>query len=72
MTVDPSDPETFDEDPDVVEIDVEVPEADAAERHAGLTPRLDDRLTRIQPDATDEADMVEQARVVEPDEDDYR
>ncbi|WP_331773650.1 hypothetical protein OG948_58690 (plasmid) [Embleya sp. NBC_00888] len=75
MSVDPSDPSTFEEDPHVVEIDVEVPEADAAERHAGLTPRRDDRLTGFDPaaaGAADAADAAEQARVVEPDEDDYR
>ncbi|GAA0498448.1 hypothetical protein ACFQ2B_10115 [Streptomyces stramineus] len=72
MSVDPSDPETFEDDPDAVEIDVEAPEADAAEQHADLAPQRDDRLSRIEPDAANEADVAEQARVVELDEDDYR
>ncbi|MBT2386257.1 hypothetical protein [Streptomyces sp. ISL-11] len=72
MTVDPSDPETFEEDPDAVEIDVEAPEADAAEQHADLTPRRDDPLAGIEPDAANLADVAEQARVVDLDEDDYR
>ncbi|MEU5428126.1 hypothetical protein AB0H73_21355 [Streptomyces olivoreticuli] len=72
MTVDPSDPETFDEATDVTEFDVEAPEADAAEQHADIAPRRDDPLSAIDPDSANEADVAEQARVVELDEDDYR
>ncbi|MBB5117151.1 hypothetical protein AF335_25290 [Streptomyces eurocidicus] len=72
MTVDPSDPETFEEELDVTEIDVEAPEADAAEQHADVSPHRDDPPAGIDPDSANEADVAEQARVVELDEDDYR
>ncbi|MET7294379.1 hypothetical protein ABZS79_19990 [Streptomyces griseoloalbus] len=75
MAVDPTDPETFEEDEDVredLEYDVEAPEVDAAEQHTEVKPDRDDPLTRVDPDRANEADMVEQARVVSLDEDDYR
>ncbi|MFD7613379.1 hypothetical protein [Streptomyces sp. NPDC059828] len=83
MAVDPADPETFTEDDqgqtialdalaDLEELDEEVPEADAAEQHTELQQRRDDPLTRISMFAANEADAVEQARVVALDEDDYR
>jgi hypothetical protein len=74
MTVDPSDPETFlDEDTEeATEIDVEAPENDAAEQHRDVKPDRDDPLTGVNPDRANEADLIEQARVVEIDEDDYR
>jgi hypothetical protein len=74
MAVDPTDPETFeDEDTqDAQEFDVEAPEVDAAEQHADLAPDRDDPLTGVDPDRANEADLVEQARVVSLDEDDYR
>ncbi|MEU5423526.1 hypothetical protein ACFY1P_02145 [Streptomyces sp. NPDC001407] len=72
MTVDPSDPDTFEEETDTSEFDVEAPEADAAEQHADITPHRDDPLSHIDPGAANEADRAEQARVVELDEDDYR
>ncbi|MPY63341.1 hypothetical protein [Streptomyces spongiae] len=71
MTVDPTDPETLDEQNDT-EFGVEAPEADAAEQHADLAPHHDDPLTGADPDSANEADRAEQARVVELDEDDYR
>ncbi|MEU9878364.1 hypothetical protein [Streptomyces phaeochromogenes] len=71
MTVDPTDPETIEESDDT-EIDVEAPEADAAEQHADLAPHHDEPLTDADKDSADEADLAEQARVVELDEDDYR
>lgn len=71
MTVDPTDPETLDEQNDT-EFDVEAPEADAAEQHADLAPHRDDPLTGADPASANEADRAEQARVVELDEDDYR
>ncbi|MEV6593410.1 hypothetical protein [Streptomyces acidicola] len=71
MTVDPTDPETLGE-PNDTEFDVEAPEADAAEQHTDLAPHRDDPLTGVDPDSANEADRVEQARVVELDEDDYR
>ncbi|MEU7132213.1 hypothetical protein [Streptomyces sp. NPDC046261] len=73
MPVDPTDPDTFEDDAVSVEIDdVEAPEADAAEQHADLAPRRDDPESDIHPDNANEADRAEQARVVELDEDDYR
>ena len=74
MAVDPTDPETFEEDEDVqegVEYDVEAPEVDAAEQQA-VRPQEDDPLEEVDPDRANEADLVEQARVVQLDEDDYR
>ncbi|MEU5048353.1 hypothetical protein [Streptomyces sp. NPDC021096] len=72
MPVDPTDPETFEEEADVTEIDVEAPEADAAEQHADIAPHRDDPMSETHPDESNEADRAEQARVVELDEDDYR
>ncbi|MFD8571669.1 hypothetical protein [Streptomyces sp. NPDC057694] len=72
MTVDPSDPGTF-SDNRPTEIGVEEPEADAAEQSTELTPGQDDVPAAVaDPDSADEADRVEQARVVALDEDDYR
>ncbi|MEU5158276.1 hypothetical protein AB0G74_01490 [Streptomyces sp. NPDC020875] len=48
-----------------------VPEADAAEQHTDVRP-LDDERPRIDLDRANEADAVEQSRVVALDEDDYR
>ncbi|MEE1797055.1 hypothetical protein PUR28_40780 [Streptomyces sp. BE308] len=71
MTVDPSDPETFEEvEPD--ELDPETPEADAAEQLLDLQQRNDEPLTDIDRDTANEADAAEQSRVVAQDEDDYR
>ncbi|MYR47155.1 hypothetical protein [Streptomyces sp. SID5910] len=73
MTVDPTDPETFDdEDREPRELDVEAPDADAAEQNADIAPDRDDPLTDVEPDRANEADLAEQARVVSHDEDDYR
>ncbi|MFF8591018.1 hypothetical protein ACF061_06185 [Streptomyces sp. NPDC015220] len=71
MAFDPTDPETF-EGEDAAEIDVEAPEGDAAEQQADIAPDRDDPLTGVDPDRANEADLVEQARVVSLDEDDYR
>ncbi len=74
MSVDPTDPETFatDDSEEAPEFDVEAPAADAAEQHADVRPDRDDPLTSVDPDRANEADLVEQARVVSIDEDDYR
>ncbi|MEU7407330.1 MULTISPECIES: hypothetical protein [unclassified Streptomyces] len=73
MTVDPTDPETFDDEgPDPEERDVEAPDADAAEQRADLGQERDEPLTGVEPDSANEADLAEQARVVSNDEDDYR
>ncbi len=50
MAVDPTDPETFEEDEDVqegLEYDVEAPEVDAAEQQAEVSPDRDDPLTEV-------------------------
>ncbi|WP_225827232.1 hypothetical protein [Streptomyces naphthomycinicus] len=79
MAYDPNEPEAiediedFEDLPaDAAEIDVEAPEVDAAEQHADLSPDRDDPLTGVDPDRGNEADLIEQARVVSLDEDDYR
>ena len=61
MTVDPSDPETFEDESDTP-FDVEAPEDDTT----GEQP------TDVDPSKANEADVAEQARVVALDEDDYR
>jgi hypothetical protein len=74
MAVDPTDPETFEDEEtrNAQEFDVEAPEVDAAEQHTDVKPDRDDPLTGVNPDRANEADLVEQARVVSLDEDDYR
>ncbi|BAC70804.1 MULTISPECIES: hypothetical protein [Streptomyces] len=73
MAIDPTDPETFENEVDgEAELDVEAPEGDAAEQLADIAPEEDDPLTDVNPDRANEADLVEQARVVSLDEDDYR
>ncbi|GHA57914.1 hypothetical protein PEM37_05430 [Streptomyces sp. AD681] len=75
MTVDPTDPETFDDEaqaPDPEDRDVETPDADAAEQRTDVGQERDEPLTGVEPDRANEADLAEQARVVSHDEDDYR
>ncbi|MFI8825824.1 hypothetical protein [Streptomyces sp. NPDC053431] len=71
MTADPNEPDTFAEEEDVV-LDEETPEADAAEQHAELQQREDEPLGQIPHESANDADAVEQARVVALDEEDYR
>lgn len=76
MSVDPTDPDTFDdiyeEEPESTEF--EAPEADAAEQQAELLRQRNEPMTgRRDSDEVDPADAAEQARVVEVSEDDdYR
>ncbi|MEU1475675.1 hypothetical protein [Streptomyces sp. NPDC005760] len=78
MAYDPTDPEAFtepdafEEEDDAAEIGVEAPEGDAAEQRTDVAPDRDDPLTGVEPDRANEADLVEQARIVSLDEDDYR
>jgi len=77
MSTDPTDPtgpETFaaEEIENDEEIGVEAPEGDAAEQHTAVQPDRDDPLAELDPARADEADLIEQARVVSLDEDDYR
>ncbi|MEU9362758.1 hypothetical protein AB0M10_14940 [Streptomyces sp. NPDC051840] len=71
MTVDPSDPDTF-EDPQPDEPGPETPRADSAEQRAPVRPERDEPLSGLDRSTADEADAAEQARVVTEDEDDYR
>ncbi|GGS79831.1 MULTISPECIES: hypothetical protein [Streptomyces] len=77
MAYDPIEPDAI-EDVDELEADavrerdVEAPEVDAAEQQADIAPDRDDPLTGMDPDRGNVADLVEQARVVSLDEDDYR
>ncbi|MFF3559781.1 hypothetical protein ACFYXS_07080 [Streptomyces sp. NPDC002574] len=53
------------------EADIEAPEYDIAEQHLELLQHRDVPITE-RPDDADPADVAEQRRVVELDEDDYR
>ncbi|MET9857450.1 hypothetical protein ABZY57_31555 [Streptomyces sp. NPDC006450] len=71
MTVDPAEPDTFQSElPE--NLDVEAPEADAAEQNAELNPVEDDPLTPVGQREASDGDAAEQTRVVALDEDDYR
>lgn len=75
MPVDPNEPDTFGDDvltdrPE--ETDAEAPEADTAEQHTELTESEDAPLAGRDLSEVNPADLAEQARVVELNEDDYR
>ena len=73
MSVDPTDPATFTDDvPEEGRVDLEAPEADAAEQMTELLPQEDQPLSDRDLEDANPADAVEQARVVGDDEDDYR
>ncbi|MFE9402536.1 hypothetical protein ACFYNY_12235 [Streptomyces sp. NPDC006530] len=73
MSVDPSDPETFQEaEEGAPRVPDETNEADAAEQHTDLRQDRDEPLSQVDPGSANEADAVEQTRVVSLDEDDYR
>lgn len=72
MTVDPTDPETFNDQFRQI-LDTEAPEADAAEQVTELDSVEDvDAQPPGDPLNANEADLAEQARVVQLNEDDYR
>ncbi|MCZ2525558.1 hypothetical protein GQS52_08800 [Streptomyces sp. SCUT-3] len=71
MSPDHTDPDTFEDDVDDGDFDLEAPRADAAEQHAELLQRRDEPLTGRSMEV-DSADAQEQQRVVDLDEDDYR
>ncbi|MFD6886792.1 hypothetical protein [Streptomyces sp. NPDC059957] len=71
MTVDPAEPDTFQSEVQET-LDVEAPEADAAEQNAELNPVEDDPLTPVGQREASDGDAAEQTRVVPLDEDDYR
>ena len=73
MSVDPSDPETFENTNDEpAGYGDEAPEADAADQHHDLLPHHDDHLSAEELREANEADRAEQARVIEVNEEDYR
>lgn len=73
MPVDPTDPATFtDDESQEGPVDLEAPEADAAEQMTELLPQEDQPLSDRDLEDANPADAVEQARVVGEDEDDYR
>ncbi|MFF5401862.1 hypothetical protein ACFY8K_08175 [Streptomyces misionensis] len=74
MAHDPTEPDTIEEldDETAPELGVEDPEVDAVEQQADIRPERDDTLTEVNKDRANEADLLEQARVVSLDEDDYR
>ncbi|ALO96003.1 MULTISPECIES: hypothetical protein [Streptomyces] len=80
MAYDPTEPDAIEDIEDIEDLeadaaaerDVEAPEVDAAEQHADIAPDRDDPLTGVDPYRGNEADLLEQARVVSLDEDDYR
>lgn len=72
MAYDPSDPDTFEDSGGDAELDVEAPEGDTAEQQAEVSQERDDPLTGVDTGQANEADLIEQARVVQIDEEDYR
>jgi len=73
MAVDPTDPDTFEErGTDTVEIGVEAPVSEAAEEFAELASEQEEPLTQEETLRANEADLVEQKRIITLDEDDYR
>jgi hypothetical protein len=76
MSVDPTDPDTFE---DVYEDEAEgeerafeTPPEDAAEQHADLLRHREEPMTDRGGDEVDPADAAEQALEVETNEDEYR
>ncbi|WAP58150.1 hypothetical protein [Streptomyces sp. S465] len=76
MSIDPSDPDTFEdsvENTDETTVyDVEAPEADAFEQHREVLPHRDQPPRADDLLEANEADRAEQGRVVEESEEDYR
>ncbi|MGV9322981.1 hypothetical protein [Streptomyces sp. NPDC003660] len=70
----PTEPDEIEspDDGDEPQIAVEAPERDAVEQRAPLTEERDEPLSEVDPDRGSEGDLIEQARVVSTDEDDYR
>lgn len=71
MTVDPSDPDTF-ESAEPRTPGPEAPEADAAEQRTDVRPEGDEPVEDADLATANEADVAEQRRVIPLDEDDYR
>lgn len=73
MSVDPTDPETFEDGATSPDADpgVEIPEADAADQRTDVADDEDTPRERARDDAN-EADVAEQSRGVALGEEDYR
>ena len=76
-----SEPNDVEPDPETVlniglegdsEVDLETPDADAAEQHTPVRDEADPVWPDRIPFDADEADVADQSRIVEIDEDDYR
>ncbi|MFI7097927.1 hypothetical protein ACIBK8_00980 [Streptomyces sp. NPDC050161] len=75
MPVDPTDPDTFEDEETAqngTESGMESPEADTAEQHADVTQHRDITPAGSDPDSANEADRAEQSRIVDLNEDEYR
>lgn len=76
MRQDPTEPESFDEYPESVEyeeeLDEEAAEGDIAEQRLELLRLRDTPLAERGAPEADPGDAAEQARVVDPGDDDYR
>ncbi|MBB5936792.1 hypothetical protein [Streptomyces zagrosensis] len=84
MPIEPIDPETFHHDEPAAptepadgasgERNVEAPEADTAEQRTGIAPdsHSDEQPNDLDLTTANPADVAEQYRIVETDEDDYR
>ncbi|MEU6384701.1 hypothetical protein ABZ847_14115 [Streptomyces bauhiniae] len=74
MAHDPTEPDEIESRDDTRAgiVDVEAAEHDAAEQRVPLTEERDEPLSEVDPDRGSEGDLIEQARVVRTDEDDYR
>lgn len=80
--IDPTDPQIFHDDEPTEPTDigaaadgdrnVEAPEADTAEQRTHITPDGDEEPIDLDPTTANPADVAEQYRIVETDEDDYR
>ncbi|MGK5626932.1 hypothetical protein [Streptomyces sp. URMC 123] len=77
IPADPTEPETFEAEADLVDagvtdVDIEAPEGDIAEQHLDVDPEEENVPPVEPPLEADPADAVEQTRVVPLSEDDYR
>ncbi|GGO85832.1 hypothetical protein [Wenjunlia tyrosinilytica] len=69
---DPTEPEAFEDEIELVEVGIEAPEADAAEQHLEIFPHGDEPLAIDETTEADPADAADQHRVVDLDDEEYR
>lgn len=76
MSVDPTDPDTFEDtyedEPEETPAGLEAPREDAAEQRTGLLRQWQTPITGRESGEADPADAADQAREVELNEDEYR